>query len=99
MAGDDRDYDDDDDDHDDDDDSGVYSARQSKCYDKASTLNIRRKQLTSSVFTRFLYSGKTAPTPGGHVFDRSGPFSNSSEMKIKPIFSQSFMMIGKTFDF
>ncbi|KAH3887888.1 hypothetical protein DPMN_011910 [Dreissena polymorpha] len=39
------------------------------------------------VFTCFHYIHieKTAPPPGGHVFHRSGPFSNSSEIQLQPM--------------
>ncbi|KAH3796874.1 hypothetical protein DPMN_150451 [Dreissena polymorpha] len=47
----------------------------------------RAKNVTSRVFTCFHYIHiqKYAPPTGGHVFHRSGPFSNSSEISIKPI--------------
>ncbi|KAH3700865.1 hypothetical protein DPMN_075846 [Dreissena polymorpha] len=37
---------------------------------------------------------KTAPPTAAMLFDRSGPFANSSEIYIKPIFSPSYMKIG-----
>ncbi|KAH3710665.1 hypothetical protein DPMN_070156 [Dreissena polymorpha] len=50
-----------------------------------------KANVTSRVFTR-----KTAPPPLAAMFlDRSGPFFNSSEILIKPMFSQCFMMIGE----
>ncbi|KAH3735877.1 hypothetical protein DPMN_042437 [Dreissena polymorpha] len=46
------------------------------------------KNVTSRVFTCFHYIHieKNAPPTGGHFFHRSGPFSNSSEISIKPMF-------------
>ncbi|KAH3846172.1 hypothetical protein DPMN_088470 [Dreissena polymorpha] len=43
------------------------------------------KHVTSRVFTCFhyIYREKNASPTGGHVFHRSGPFSNSSEISIK----------------
>ncbi|KAH3885666.1 hypothetical protein DPMN_009661 [Dreissena polymorpha] len=45
------------------------------------------KNVTFRVLTCFHYIHieKNAPPTGGHVFSRSGPFSNSSEISIKPI--------------
>ncbi|KAH3769057.1 hypothetical protein DPMN_170304 [Dreissena polymorpha] len=45
------------------------------------------KNLTSRVFTCFhnIHIEKNAPPTGGYVFHRSGPFSNSSEISIKPM--------------
>ncbi|KAH3715442.1 hypothetical protein DPMN_058152 [Dreissena polymorpha] len=44
-------------------------------------------RVTSRVFTCFHYIHieKNVPPTGGHVFHRSGPFSNSSEISIKPM--------------
>ncbi|KAH3879317.1 hypothetical protein DPMN_003219 [Dreissena polymorpha] len=44
------------------------------------------KNVTSRLFTCFHYIHieKNAPPTSGHVFHRSGPFSNSSEMKTAP---------------
>ncbi|KAH3874741.1 hypothetical protein DPMN_037994 [Dreissena polymorpha] len=50
------------------------------------------KNITSRVFKCFHYIHieKNAPPTGGHVFHRSGPFSNSSEISIKPMFFTNF---------
>ncbi|KAH3784217.1 hypothetical protein DPMN_162170 [Dreissena polymorpha] len=55
------------------------------------------KNVTSSWFTCFHYIRieNTAPPLDGHVFYRSRPFSNSSEISIKPMFRPSFMMMGQ----
>ncbi|KAH3751879.1 hypothetical protein DPMN_186466 [Dreissena polymorpha] len=47
------------------------------------------KNVTYRVFTCFQYIHieKNASPTGGHVFHRSGPFSNSSEISIKSMFS------------
>ncbi|KAH3720646.1 hypothetical protein DPMN_063548 [Dreissena polymorpha] len=46
-------------------------------------------QLTRTIFelnSHIKEKNKTAPPAGGHVFHRSGSFSNSSEISIKPMF-------------
>ncbi|KAH3715601.1 hypothetical protein DPMN_058313 [Dreissena polymorpha] len=55
------------------------------------------ENVTSRVFTcvHYIHKEKNALPTGGHVFHRSGPFSNSSEISIKPMFCPSFMMIGQ----
>ncbi|KAH3820730.1 hypothetical protein DPMN_122479 [Dreissena polymorpha] len=57
------------------------------------------KNVFSRVFRCFHYVHieKNAPPTGGHVDHRSGPFSNSFEISIKPKFKPTFMMIGQKF--
>ncbi|KAH3713565.1 hypothetical protein DPMN_073357 [Dreissena polymorpha] len=55
------------------------------------------KNVTSRVFTclNYIHIEKNAPPTGGHVYHLSRPFSNLSEVSIKPMFLPTFMMIGQ----
>ncbi|KAH3845843.1 hypothetical protein DPMN_088133 [Dreissena polymorpha] len=65
------------------------SPEQSAIFQETNVLNKFHenlaKHVTSRVFTCFhyIYREKNASPTGGHVFHRSGPFSNSSEISIK----------------